>query len=58
MCFIYVPTLNLTAQNTRNLSDSVQMTENKVSVVVAQMHSVALAVAEPFAVSALVLLHP
>lgn len=34
------------------------MTEDEVAVVVAEVHAVSLAVAEPFAVAALVLLHP
>ena len=48
----------MTACKKRLLSDPVIMTENKIAFIIAKMHSVALAIAEPFAVSALVLLHP
>ena len=34
------------------------MTQDKVALIIPQVHAVALAVAEPFAVSALILLHP
>ena len=39
-------------------SESVQMTEDEISVVVAQVHPVSLTVAEPPAFAALALLHP
>ena len=43
---------------TINLSYSFIMAKDQVAVIIAQMHSVAFAIAEPFAVTAPVLLHP
>lgn len=40
------------------LSDSLIMAKNQVAVVVAKMHSIAFAIAEPLTVTAPVLLHP